>query len=63
MELKQIASFDVYYYADYAKACCVVFKLKPEGVIAEYCTYVEPVKKYIPGEFFLAGITLFTQGV
>lgn len=51
-----IACFDVYYYKEHARAaraCCVVFEVVPcERVISGYCTAVETVGEYIPGEFY-----------
>ena len=48
-----IVCFDVYYYREYAKACCIVFKTEPEErVICQYCTKISPVNEYISGEFY-----------
>lgn len=49
----KIACLDVYYYGDYAKACCIVFEVAPkEKIISEHCKIIKPVSEYIPGEFY-----------
>ena len=49
----KIACFDVYYYEDYAKACCVVFENSTrEIIISEYYEIIKPVNEYISGEFY-----------
>ena len=53
MEGLKVACFDVYYYSDFAKACCIVFEVEPyEKVISQYCEIIKPVNDYIPGEFY-----------
>lgn len=53
MNYIKAACFDVYYYEDYAKACCIVFEIKPlERIVSEYCERTESVAEYIPGEFY-----------
>lgn len=45
--------FDVYYYGDHARACCLVFETKPaEAIIARYSAVVKPVSDYFPGKFY-----------
>lgn len=49
----KIACFDVYYYSNYAKACCIVFEVNPiERIIATYSEKISPVCEYIPGKFY-----------
>ena len=49
----KIACLDVYYYEDYAKACCIVFTTQPtERIIAKYYKIIKHVDKYISGEFY-----------
>lgn len=53
MKTSKIACFDVYYYENQAKACCLVFEIEPrERVISRYSAEVKPVVDYIPGEFY-----------
>lgn len=53
MNYIKIACFDVYYYEDYAKACCVVFKIEPlEKIVSKYCETIQSVDEYISGEFY-----------
>lgn len=47
-----IACFDVYYYKNYARACCIVFNKEEEKVISEYIEVIEGIKDYISGEFY-----------
>ena len=48
-----VGCFDVYYYEDYANACCVVFQAGPtETVVSEYRKLVSPVEDYKSGEFY-----------
>ena len=50
---RKIACFDVYYYQDRARACCLVFETEPrERIISRYSAKVGPVADYIPGEFY-----------
>ncbi len=49
----KIACFDVYYYENYAKSCCIVFvSSSEEEIICEYCRTVEPINDYVSGEFY-----------
>ncbi len=52
MKGSRAACFDVYYYKDYAKACCIVFDTGPdEQIVSRYSAMVNQVDDYIPGEF------------
>lgn len=53
MENCTIACFDVYYHQDWARACCIIFKIKPqEKIISQYIERIRPIHAYIPGEFY-----------
>lgn len=47
-----VACFDVYYYENYARACCIVFNRQDEMIISEYSERIEGVKEYVSGQFF-----------
>lgn len=53
MKTQKMACFDVYYYRDYARACCLVFEIEPrERILSRYSATVKPVHDYIPGELY-----------
>lgn len=53
MKTQKMACFDVYYYRNYAKACCLVFEVEPrERILSRYSVAVKPVQDYIPGKFY-----------
>lgn len=47
-----IACFDVYYYGNYARACCIVFSNSEEEIISEYISDIEGIEEYISGKFY-----------
>lgn len=48
-----IACFDVYYFKDFARACCIVFQTGScEKIVARYCAVVREFNAYVPGEFY-----------
>lgn len=47
------ACFDVYYYKDYAKSCCVVFeKCEGEIILSDYSEVIREINEYVPGQFY-----------
>lgn len=47
-----VACVDVYYYKDYARACCIVFTLNEEKIISKYVELVKGIEDYVSGQFY-----------
>lgn len=47
-----VACFDVYYYKDYARACCIVFSKDEEEIISKYIEEIEGIEEYVSGQFY-----------
>lgn len=47
-----VACLDVYYYKDYARACCIVFEINEENIISEYIEEISGIEDYISGQFY-----------
>lgn len=52
MENLIVACFDVYYYKDYARACCIVFSKDEEKIMSEYIEEIKDIKDYVSGQFY-----------